>query len=47
MRDDFRGGRASQLRHAVGQDVRFTMKGCFMEIINLGQADKLPPMNGR
>jgi hypothetical protein len=45
MRDDFRGRRASCLRHAVSQDVRWTMKGCLMEITNLGKADGLPPVD--
>src|SRR2546429_2311651 len=45
MRDDFRGGRASDLRHAVNQDVRWTRKGCLMEITNLGKADGLPPVD--
>src|SRR6266480_125609 len=34
MRDDFRGGRASKQRKAVRQDVRWTRKGCLMEITN-------------
>ena len=45
MRDDFRGRRASHLPDAVRQDVPWTMKGCLMEIINLGQADGLPPVD--
>ena len=45
MRDDFRRGRASYLRRAVNQDVRWTKKGCLMEITNLGKADGLPPVD--
>src|SRR2546430_13389876 len=45
MRDDFRGRRASCLQHAVSQDVRWTRKGCLMEITNLGKADGLPPVD--
>jgi len=45
MRDDFRGRSASYLPDAVSQDVRWTMKGCLMEIINLGKADGLPPVD--
>src|SRR5258708_8744197 len=45
MRDVFRGRRASHLRDAVSQDVRWTMKGCLMEITNLGKADGLPPVD--
>src|SRR6185295_12528168 len=44
-RDDFRGRSASGLPDAVSQDVPWTMKGCLMEIINLGQADGLPPVD--
>src|SRR6266700_2452787 len=45
MRDDFRGRSASYLPDAVSQDVPRTMKGCLMEIINLGKADGLPPVD--
>src|SRR5947208_10178612 len=45
MRDDFRGRRASYPPDAVRQDVRWTMKGYPMEIINLGKADGLPPVD--
>ena len=45
LRDDFRGRRTSYLPDAVSQDVRWTMKGCLMEIINLGKADGLPPVD--
>jgi hypothetical protein len=44
-RDDFRGRRTSYLPDAVSQDVRWTMKGCIMEITNLGKADGLPPVD--
>src|ERR1700674_4246885 len=43
MRDEFRGRSASYLPDAVSEDVPWIMKGCLMEIINLGKADGLPP----
>jgi hypothetical protein len=45
MRDDFRGRRASYLRHAVSWDACWTRKGCLMEVTNLGEADGLPPVD--
>ena len=45
MRDDFRGRCASYLPDAASQDVRWTMKGRLMEVINLGKADGLPPVD--
>src|SRR6202021_602208 len=45
MRDDFGGRRASYSPDAGRQDVRWTRKGCFVEIINLGKADGLPPVD--
>src|SRR6202043_39572 len=45
MRDDFPGRSASYQPDAVSQDVPWTMKGCLMEIINLGKADGLPPVD--
>src|SRR3954447_16683832 len=45
MGDEFCGHRASYLRGAVSQDVPWTMKGCLMEIINLGKVDGLPPVD--
>src|SRR5690348_11734919 len=45
MHDDFRGRRASYLPDAAGQDVRWTRKGCLMEIINLGKTEGLPPVD--
>src|SRR5258708_31818234 len=45
MRDGFRGRRASYLSDAVSRDVPWTTQGCLMEIINLGKADGLPPVD--
>jgi Pyridoxamine 5'-phosphate oxidase len=44
MRDEFRGRRASCLRHAVYRDVRWK-KGGRVEITNLGKADGMPPVD--
>jgi Pyridoxamine 5'-phosphate oxidase len=45
MRDEYRGRRTSYLADPVGWDVFSIPEGCLMEIINLGKADGLPPVD--
>src|SRR3954447_17636921 len=45
MCDEFRDGRASHLPHAVSHGVLVTLEGCPMDIVNLGKADGLPPVD--
>jgi hypothetical protein len=45
VRDEFCDRRASRLRDAVGEEVPLTVEGCLMDIVNLGEADGLPPVD--
>jgi hypothetical protein len=45
MRDEFRGRRASHPPQAGGHDVALTQEGCLMDVVNLGVADGLPPVD--
>jgi hypothetical protein len=45
MRDEFRGRRASHPSQAGGHDVALTLEGCRMDVVNLGVADGLPPVD--
>jgi Pyridoxamine 5'-phosphate oxidase len=45
MRDEFRGRRASHPPQAGGHDVALTLEGYLMDVVNLGVADGLPPVD--
>jgi hypothetical protein len=45
MRDEFRGRRASHPPQAGGHDVALMLEGCLMDVVNLGVADGLPPVD--